>query len=230
MRLLTNSEGMSNFSEDNCSPSLEKEICSQDDVSEEIPCHAEQQSTTVDQGETLNPWLVVDIIGSPHLTGLIGALTMELYEEVPDLELSAYSEDDEGAYDLRGLDGNGGLMTTHEPQNPQRWFKMASPVVSSNIAALSAYFSKDRPSRMLGPLDELYPFPRLRQRKRPFQSPRTDHLKLEYSLKMKELECKTKLKTMKSMERSGIVDLVDNMRSIAQRYFELQNYRNSETW
>jgi Clr5 domain len=44
-----------------------------------------------DQGRSFNPWLAVDVIGSPRLTGLIGALTLEQCGDVTAFDLSAPS-------------------------------------------------------------------------------------------------------------------------------------------
>jgi tetratricopeptide (TPR) repeat protein len=63
-----------------------------------------------------------------------------------------------------------------------------------------------------------------------FKYPKFEHLATEYALKMKEAECQTKLKAMKSMERSQIVGLVGDMRSIAQRHFHLEHHDLAETW
>jgi hypothetical protein len=47
---------------------------------------------------------------------------------------------------------------------------------------------------------------------------------------MKELECRKKFKALKIMERSAMVDLVNDMRSIAWRHYELDQFARSEGW
>jgi hypothetical protein len=47
---------------------------------------------------------------------------------------------------------------------------------------------------------------------------------------MKELECRKKFKALKNMERSAMIDLVNDMRSIAWRHYELDQYLQSEGW
>ena len=83
---------------------------------------------------------------------------------------------------------------------------------------------------MLGPLDELNPFPRSGPPKRLLKYPRTDYLVCEYTFKTMELECQTKLKVLKSMKRSDTVDLVESMTSIAHRHCELEHYGPAEIW
>ena len=53
---------------------------------EEMPRRQEQPGETAQV--TFNPWVAADVIGSPRLTGLIGALTIDLLEDFPDLDLS----------------------------------------------------------------------------------------------------------------------------------------------
>jgi tetratricopeptide (TPR) repeat protein len=83
---------------------------------------------------------------------------------------------------------------------------------------------------MPGPLDEIYPFPNPTQSKRLLKNPRTDHLVSSYSLKMKELECGTRFNALKSMNRSEIIALVNEMRSIAWRHYEIEQYGPAEIW
>jgi hypothetical protein len=47
---------------------------------------------------------------------------------------------------------------------------------------------------------------------------------------MKEVECRRKFKALKTMERSTMMDLVDDMRSIAWRHYELNQFARSEGW
>jgi len=66
------------------------ELCNEDNAAEEIPHKGLQPGLiAMDGGQIFNPWLAVDIPGSPQLTGLIGALTLELCDDVTDLDLSA---------------------------------------------------------------------------------------------------------------------------------------------
>ena len=216
---------------DNPIPSSEMELYNQDDSPEEISRHGEQlESRPIDQELTFNPWLVVDIIGSPGLTGLIGALTLDLCEGIPSLDLSAESsEESEDVCKLLNLDESCNSIATCEAQNQQP-LKTVSRSVSFSIATLPTNYSEQNQRQMPGPLDELYPFPRPAQPKKIFKNPRTDHLVSGYSLKMKELECRARFKVLKSMERSEIIKLVDEMRSIAWRHYEIDQFGPAETW
>jgi tetratricopeptide (TPR) repeat protein len=206
------------------------ELCNEDNAAEEIPRKGLQPGLmAMDDGQIFNPWLAVDIPGSPRLTGLIGALTLELCDKVADLDLSErHSGEAEQEWDLIDTDKGGRIL--HQTQNPQTPLKTTHPGVSFNIAVLTTHLSKEGHPRMLGPLDELSPFPRSGPLKRLLIYPRTDHLACEYSLKTMELECQIKLKVLKSMKRSDGVDLVESLRSIAHRHYELNHYGPAEIW
>jgi hypothetical protein len=135
------------------------EIGNRDETVEEMPWQEEQlRFISMDHpGQTFNPWLAVDIVGSPRLTGLIGALTLELCEGIPELHLTApSSEEDEDACESTKLhEGYSGVVSQHQRSQ----VKTASHTVSFSIAALSTYFAKQKQRRLPRPLDELYSFP-----------------------------------------------------------------------
>jgi tetratricopeptide (TPR) repeat protein len=206
------------------------ELCNEDNAAEEMPHKGLQPGLmAMDVGQIFNPWLAVDIPGSPRLTGLIGALTLELCDSVADLDLSEqHSGEAEEEWDL--IDTDKGCRILCQTQNPQTPLKTTHPGVSFNIAALTTHLSKEGYPRILGPLDELSPFPRSEPPKRLLKYPRTDYLVCEYTFKTMELECQTKLKVLKGMKRSDAVDLVESMRSIAHRHYELEHYGLAEIW
>jgi len=181
----------------------------------------------VHQDQSFNPWLAVDFIGSPRLTGFIGCLMLELGDESEALDLSAPDGEEDGEEDA--------LMSTYEgcktllPNESQD-----SPTTTSQgsfyIAALISPSSKHRRSQMPGPLDELSPFPQPQKRMILPSAPETGHLLHLSSLKMKELECKTKIKNLGLLDRAEMIDLVENMRSIAQRHGQLDNFQLAENW
>jgi tetratricopeptide (TPR) repeat protein len=75
------------------------------------------------------------------------------------------------------------------------------------------------------------PFPNsVPQRRLFYENLRTDHLMSTSSLERKELECRAKFKASKSMKPSAIVALVNDMRSIAWRHYELEKFPESERW
>jgi tetratricopeptide (TPR) repeat protein len=207
------------------------DTCNDDGTVEEIPrCGNQLRSMPMNLGQTFNPWLAVDVVGSPRLTGLIGALTLEMCGGFADLDLSApYCGEDEDKCDLLDTDEGDGIAVSCTTRAPQTSLT-TRPGFSFHIPAFSTQFSTGCHPRMLGPLDSLCPFPKVGQRRRLPQYPRTDHLVDESSLEVEELRCRMKLKELNNMTPSRIVDLVESIRSIAQRHYELGHFRLAETW
>ena len=199
-----------------------KDCADQDDTVEDLQDHGEPAG----QQSRFNPWLVVDIVGSPGLTGLIGALTMDTCGDIPSLDLSVASDatdPDEGGCSI--------VCPKAQAQNhPNPPLKATSRSLSFSMAALCTCFPKQTQRWMPGPLDELYPFPQLAPARRLYRRPRNNHLVSSYSLKAKELECSKRFKALKSMQPSEINDLAEDMRSIAWRHLELAQYRPAEIW
>lgn len=83
---------------------------------------------------------------------------------------------------------------------------------------------------MPGPLDELSLFPQASHSRRPLGWVKTNHLASDFALRMKELECRTRLKGFKSMPRGEKVYLVEEMQSIGERHSELEQYDLAEAW
>jgi tetratricopeptide (TPR) repeat protein len=210
-------------------------ILNEYDTSEVSTSHEQQNgSILMGQEQIFNPWLAVNVVGSPGLTGLIGALTIDCCENIPDLDLPApYLEEGEEICDLMDPDQNACSDKVSKKAWKQRHPpKKTSPSSSFTISNLPTYIlSMQRQSRMPSPLDELYPFPNSVPRRRIFfENLRTDHLMSTSSLQRKELECRAKFKALKSMKPSAIIDLVNDMRSIAWRHYELDQYPESERW
>ena len=207
------------------------DTCNDDSTVEEIPrCGNRLRSVPMNLGQTFNPWFAVDVVGSPQLTGLIGALTLELCDDFVDLDLSApYSREDEDKCDLLDTDEGVGIAVSCTTRAPQT-LPTTRPGFSFHIPAFSTHFPTGCHPRTLGPLDELCPFPKVGQRRRLSRHPRTDHLADEFSLEVEELRCRTKLKELNNMTPSRIIDLVESMRSVAQKHYELCHFQLSETW
>ena len=222
----------SSINEDDQLVSSKMDTCNDDGTAEELPpCGNQLRSMPMNLGQTFNPWLAVDVVGSPRLTGLIGALTLELCGGFADLDLSApYYGEDEDKCDLLDTDEGDGIAVSCTTRAPQTSPTTTRPGFSFHIPALSTQFSTGCHPRILGPLDELCPLPKVGQRRRPSPYPRTDHLVDEFSLEVEELRCRTKLKELNIMTPSRSVDLVESMRSVAQRHHELYHFRLAETW
>jgi tetratricopeptide (TPR) repeat protein len=179
------------------------------------------------QAQVFNPWLVVDVVGSPGLTGLIGALTLDLCEEISDFDLSApYSDDLEGEFELRNAELDSGTIVSEEGDNLQN----SPPSVPVDITDLLRSFSRRSRYRIPTPFDELYPFPQVAPKSVVLLGPRTDHLMSSYALTEQEIKCRRKFKALKNMAPQEIMDLVEDMRSIACRHYLLDNYRCQEVW
>lgn len=229
--MLGTSDGTSKIYDYSASLSSETELGSHDDTPEDSPDHQEElKSMPISQSSTFNPLLLFDVVGSPHLTGLVGALTIDLCEGIPSLDLSTTSsEDSEDICDMVSLDEvcNGSLCRKgKEPESP---LSNHTPI-SFSIASLHTYFLNQSHRRMPGPHDGLYPFTQSTQPKSLFTTPRTEHLMSHCSLKMKEIECRKKFKMLESMEHLEINALSEEIQSIAWRHYELDQYRLAETW
>jgi hypothetical protein len=153
-------DGSSNLSGGD-SALLHTELCNEEDAAEEVP-HQGSHSGSIDQGQTFNPWLVVAIIGSPGLTGLIGALTVDCCDFIPRLDLSAAnSENAIDACKCIPPDEGYSAIATQEVRNQQYFFKRTSSSVAFSTWNLTTYMpSKERQYRVPSPFDELSPFPK----------------------------------------------------------------------
>lgn len=222
------SDGELNLRGGDCSRTVETEPCNQDDLVEEIHRQGSQPGPMGgNQAQMFNPWLVVDVIGSPHLTGLIGALTLDLCEEIPDFDLSApYSGDLEGQFESRNAELDSESIVSEEDNNLQN----APPSVPVDTTALLTAFSRRSRYRIPTPFDELYPFPQFAPKSVFYIPPRTDPLASSCALTKQEIKCRRKFKALKNMAPLEIMDLVEDMQSIAWRHSELNNYHCEEVW
>ncbi len=177
-------------------PILETESCNQGDFVEEIHLQKSQPGLMGGiQAQTFNPWLVVDVIGSAHLAGLIGALTLDLYEEIPDYDLSApHCGDLGGEFESRDAELDSGTIISEEDnlQNPL-------PSVPVDTTALLESFSRRSRYRIPAPFDELYPCPQFSPKSVFFKVSRTDYLVSSYSLTKHERKCRRKFKALENI-------------------------------
>ncbi|PMD26009.1 hypothetical protein NA56DRAFT_642238 [Hyaloscypha hepaticicola] len=186
----------------------ERDVDYQDETVEELPRYGElTASMSAESGHTFNPWLSVNFVDSPRLTGLIGALTIELCGNISDLDLTK--------------------PCSKKDENFEKSSKQHEECVNSHQHQRDGAQEK---RRMPGPLDELWPLPGTSQSRRPSLWFKTNHLASDYALKMKELECRTRLKGFKNMQRGEMVVLVGEMRCIGDRHRQLEQYGLAETW
>ncbi|KAH8753453.1 hypothetical protein F5882DRAFT_385691 [Hyaloscypha sp. PMI_1271] len=170
-------------------------------------------------------WNSVDVIGSPGLTKLIGALTIEECD-IPLLDLASdnLSTDDILGRDL--LDLCGGCDSAQEENiisRRQSW----STRLSTSTKASQAIGDFER-SSPFGLQFELYPFP---------TSPSQPYVVHQWFFpsgslksKMSESECKMKLQRLKHMQDTEIIHLVEAMGARAEELFDQGSYGTGETW
>jgi tetratricopeptide (TPR) repeat protein len=170
-------------------------------------------------------WNSVDVIGSPGLTKLIGALTIEECD-IPLLDLTSdnLSTDDVLGRDL--MDLCGGCDSAQEENiisRRQSW----STTLSTSMKASQTFGDFER-SSPFGLQFELYPFP---------TSPSQPYVVHQWffssgSLKSKvsESECKMKLQKLKHMQDTEIIHLVEAMGARAVEFLDQDSYGTAETW
>ncbi|KAH6713412.1 hypothetical protein BKA61DRAFT_675655 [Leptodontidium sp. MPI-SDFR-AT-0119] len=180
-----------------------------------------QHLATDDTADFFNPWAMVDIIGSPQLTGLIGALAICEYDSLS-LDLSPGAPNLEEAFES--------MEETDEPN--------AAKVVSCAITSTEIV--------SFGPSTGNKPFPAIpkwvTQNKpnvgiSPFptstahaQSPRYELFALKKPQRISESECKAKMRRLSKTNPADILTLVDDMWSIARRYYRQRDYGSAESW
>jgi tetratricopeptide (TPR) repeat protein len=205
-------------------------------VPTQIPNHEEQrefdlqvqelQSTSLLRyNDNSFDWNSVDVIGSPRLTKLIGALTIEECDiTLLDLASDNLSTDDILGRDL--MDLCGGCDSAQEENiisRRQSW----STRLSTSMKASQTLGDFER-SSPFGLQFELYPFP---------TSPSQPYVVHQWffssgSLKSKvsESECKMKLRRLKHMQDTEIIHLVEAMGARAEEFFDQKSYDTAETW
>jgi tetratricopeptide (TPR) repeat protein len=170
-------------------------------------------------------WNSVDVLGSPGLTKLIGALTIEECD-VPFLDLSSDSlgtGDIEGS-DLLDLCSRGGSAQGESiVSRMQSWSKSLSSSIDTSQTSEKLWISTNFPLH-----SELNPFPT--------SSSQSYHLHPKFFrsglLKptLSESECKNKLQRLKRMQETEIIHLTETMGAIAEDYYDQDCFETAETW
>lgn len=185
-------------------------------------------SMAVDHQSNYSPWDLVDVIGSPTLTGLIGALTIQEFEDCEDISFldpsSPATEDDEDSCDPMMLCNFQNSTANQGADMP--FFS----VVGAWKSRLSRSTQTRRASRVLdsSPHNELSPFPASRKilldttcRKYPF---------LSENLRMTVTECENNLLMLEKIHRNEIQRLVDSMWDIAVDAKYSGEWQKAERW
>jgi tetratricopeptide (TPR) repeat protein len=170
-------------------------------------------------------WNYVDVIGSPGLTKLIGALTIEECD-IPLLDLAS---DDLGTDDISGsdlMDLCGKCDSAQEGNTVSRrqsWSTRLSTWINT-----SQTFGDFEKSSHFGLQFELYPFPTSTSQcyvvHRHFFSGGS------LKSKMSESECKIKFQKLKHMQDTEILHLVEAMGARAEELYDQECYDTAETW
>ncbi|KAH7350569.1 hypothetical protein BKA65DRAFT_241417 [Rhexocercosporidium sp. MPI-PUGE-AT-0058] len=171
--------------------------------------------------DLFNPWTMVDIINSPKLTGLLGALAiyecdslaLDLSPGVPDLE--DVFEVVEVTNELNALEGVSHSITSTEI------LPFRSPTPKQIFPIIPKWATQNKPS--IG----ISPFPKSSPSAKP---PSPDFSGFERPPRFSESECEAKMRRLKRMEPIDVLFLVDSMWSIATHYYRRRHYRSAEHW
>ncbi|KAG4437237.1 hypothetical protein IFR05_007291 [Cadophora sp. M221] len=189
---------------------------------EEMDIDPEVQNVTTDFAtEFFNPWAMVDIVGSPQLTGLIGALAICEYDSMS-LDLSP------GAPDLE--DAFGVMEETDEPSALEAVSRSSTStdIVSfgpserkQTFPIMPRWVTQNNPS--LG----ISPFPTSTAHAKP---PSYELFSSKRQPRLSKSECKAMMRKLSKTKPADVLALVDDMWSIARRYYYRSDYSSAESW
>lgn len=185
---------------------------------------ASQQVSVLQYNDYSFDWNSLDVLGSPGLTKLIGALTIEECD-IPFLDLAS---DSLGADDIEGSD----LLDLCSSVSAQ------GESIISRIQSWSTSLSTSKEtSQTSGKLwnlthftlqSELDPFPTSSSQSYVLQPQFFQSGLLKPTLS--ELECKNKLQRLKRMQDIEIIHLTETMGAIAEHYYDQDCLETAETW
>ncbi|PMD24378.1 hypothetical protein NA56DRAFT_35355 [Hyaloscypha hepaticicola] len=185
---------------------------------------ASQQVSVLQYNDYSFDWNSLDVLGSPGLTKLIGALTIEECD-IPFLDLAS---DSLGANDIEGSD----LLDLCSSVSAQGESIISR--IQSWSTSMSTLISTSQTSGKLWNLthftlhSELDPFPRSSSQSYVLQPHFFQSSLLEPTLS--ELECKNKLQRLKRMQDTEIIHLAETMGAIAEDYYDQKCLETAETW
>ncbi|PMD38677.1 hypothetical protein L207DRAFT_584081 [Hyaloscypha variabilis F] len=163
-------------------------------------------------------WNSVDVIGSPRLTKLIGALTIEEC----DIQLLDLASDGQGAIDILRSDSMDlcGRSDSAREENitcrTESW--------STKLSTLIKTYQQSHFRLQF----ELYPFPISSNKSYKVHPPR--FFGASHQPKISESECKIRLQKLKHMQDNEIIALVEAMGARAMELFHQRCYDTAETW
>ena len=218
-------------------------IASLDPMLREVGCvaglvefQADENISGFDDDRSFSVWECVDVSGSPGLTRLIGALTIEECD-IPSLDLSNLKSDDD-RYDQPASDA----IDLPDLLTSTKDIRLAPITVSSvdcigypseikiNLGGLESNYSATEHWSKLSLQFELYPFPQSAQLSKTTAALRTFSSLCDTVFKAMESECKQAFKDLQTMESIEICNLVAKIDDISQTYYLFNEIRKAELW
>jgi hypothetical protein len=206
-------------------------------------CTEETEENQLDRrGSNHNfDWKVVDIVGSPGLGRLIGALTVETCNYIPFLDLARgefhklHSQDISTlCYKIDIVGSKASHQAECSDESTEARYSQApqgSPCIWPSMFAKSAHNSPNANSswtfHLNFPYNELYPFP---SRPSTTWAPPQEYFFPTTSSEWTELECKRQFKRLGSIEGEEVARLVASIAKIGFKYRTLSEYRIAEKW
>jgi tetratricopeptide (TPR) repeat protein len=170
-------------------------------------------------------WNAVDVLGSPGLTKLIGALTIEECD-IPFLDLSSNSlgTSDIVGSDLLDLCSRGDSAQGESIiSRMQSWSKSSSSSIDSSQTSEKLWNSTHFALH-----SELNPFPTSSSQSYGL-NPRFFSSGL-FKSTLSESECRNKLQRLKRMQDTELIHLTETMGAIAEDYYDQGYCETAETW
>ncbi|KAN0110020.1 hypothetical protein V8E51_006407 [Hyaloscypha variabilis] len=163
-------------------------------------------------------WNSVDVIGSPRLTKLIGALTIEECD-IPLLDLAS---DSQGAIDILRSDSMDlcGRSDSAREENITSRRESWSTKLSTLI--------KTYQQSLFGLQFELYPFPI--SSNKPYNVNPPLFFGASHQPRISESECKIRLQKLKHMQDNEIIALVEAMGARAEELYDQRYHDAAEAW
>ncbi|KAH9217757.1 hypothetical protein DL95DRAFT_521876 [Leptodontidium sp. 2 PMI_412] len=189
---------------------------------EEMDIDPKAQHVAIDvTADFFNPWAVVDVVGSPQLTGLIGALaicecdslSLDLSPGAPNPEEAFESMEETGepnAAKVVSCSSTSTEIVSFEPSTRKKTFPTIPKWVTQNKPHIG-----------------ISPFPTSAAHA---QSPSYDLFASKRPPRLSESECKAKMRRLSKTKPADVLALVDDMWSIACRYYSRRDYRAAESW
>ena len=183
----------------------------------------DSRTTADDYGSSLSIWETVNIVESPRLTGLFGALSvfecepfcLDCSNTTGPFDLQAELDQMERSLDSKAQDEDNGSSPSGAI------VRLDSPIRKPKTLFVPTWTTQDGPSIGLSP----FPTPTAKS-----NSPSHDFASPDTVPQLSEAECMAKMPKWNKMTPAGILDLADSMESIAEDYHNHQDYHSALLW